>query len=164
MAVVQFQTTYNHPSGRRRLRVTTVSHRYAEASGLDLVSGFDQEAAAVLMARLAVFKTEQEDCLDVLRWESQLLCLIVWLFPGVDQWALWLLSCLYSDALQWLSTYVDSSLFRWLDRKLIRLVSRFADYQKDDPASFHLSQEFSIYPQFMYHLRRSHFLQTFNAR
>lgn len=67
MAVLQFQTAYNHPSGRRRLRVTTVSHRYAEASGLDLVSGFDQEAATVLMARLAVFKTEQEDCLDVLR-------------------------------------------------------------------------------------------------
>lgn len=38
-----------------------------------------------------------------------------------------------------------------------------ADYQKDDPNSFHLSTEFAIYPQFMYHLRRSHFLQTFNA-
>ncbi|XP_055389012.1 LOW QUALITY PROTEIN: uncharacterized protein LOC129618233 [Condylostylus longicornis] len=117
-AFLQFQTLYHHPSGRRRLRVSTVSHRFGEPGSHDLVSGFDQEAAAVLMARLAVFKTEQEDCLDVLRW---------------------------------------------LDRKLIRLVSRFADYQKDDPATFHLGQEFSIYPQFMYHLRRSHFLQTFNA-
>ncbi|KAJ1606218.1 putative Sec23 [Cryptosporidium canis] len=115
---IQFQTLYNHPSGRKRLRVTTVSYRYSEPNILDLAPGFDQESAAVLMARLAVSKTESEDGLDVLRW---------------------------------------------LDRKLIRLVSRFADYQKDDPNSFHLSSEFSIYPQFMYHLRRSHFLQTFNA-
>ncbi|CDJ49681.1 protein transport protein Sec23, putative [Eimeria brunetti] len=115
---LQFQTSYLHPSGRRRLRVTTLSYRFADQSPLDIAPGFDQEAAAVLMARLAVFKTETEDALDVLRW---------------------------------------------LDRKLIRLVSRFADYQKDDPNSFHLSTEFAIYPQFMYHLRRSHFLQTFNA-
>lgn len=117
-AFLQFQTLYHHSSGRARLRVTTVSYRFAEPDVVDAASGFDQEAAAVLMARLGVFKTEQEECLDVLKW---------------------------------------------LDRKLIRLVSRFADYQKDDPSTFHLGQEFSIYPQFMYHLRRSHFLQTFNA-
>merc|ERR1712151_1172954 len=45
----------------------------------------------------------------------------------------------------------------------IRLVSKFADYRKDDPSSFNLSQEVNIFPQFMYHLRRSNFLQTFNA-
>eukprot|EP00920_Eleutheroschizon_duboscqi_P032529 GHVT01078556.1.p1 GENE.GHVT01078556.1~~GHVT01078556.1.p1 ORF type:complete len:614 (-),score=46.75 GHVT01078556.1:734-2575(-) len=115
---LQFRNLYIHPSGRRRLRVTTVSYRYGEPHVVDIAPGFDQEAAAVAMARLAVFKTETEESLDVLRW---------------------------------------------IDRKLIRLVSRFADYQKDQPESFHLSQEFSIYPQFMYHLRRSHFLQTFNA-
>ncbi|XP_053990610.1 uncharacterized protein LOC128882855 [Hylaeus volcanicus] len=117
-AFLQFQTLYHHPSGRVRLRVTTVSYRFAESDVLNVGNGFDQEAAAVLMARLGVLKTEEEPCADVLKW---------------------------------------------LDRKLIRLVSRFADYQKNDPSSFHLSQEFSIYPQFMYHLRRSHFLQTFNA-
>merc|ERR1711964_734489 len=37
------------------------------------------------------------------------------------------------------------------------------DYRKEEPASFSLMPEFSMYPQFMYHLRRSHFLQTFNA-
>merc|ERR1712139_251896 len=81
-------------------------------------TGFDQEAAAVLMARYAVFKTENEDPLDVLRW---------------------------------------------VDRMLIRLVAKFADYRKDETASFNLQPEFSIFPQFMYHLRRSNFLQTFNA-
>jgi hypothetical protein len=43
---------------------------------------------------------------------------------------------------------------------LIRLVGKFADYRKDDPASFRLSSVFSIYPQFMFHLRRSQFLQV----
>merc|ERR1719235_3168064 len=91
---------------------------YSDASMSNIAQGFDQEAAAVLMARYAVFKCENEDPLDVLRW---------------------------------------------VDRMLIRLVSKFADYRKDDPGSFHLTQEMSIFPQFMYHLRRSNFLQTFNA-
>jgi len=39
---------------------------------------------------------------------------------------------------------------------------KFAEYRKDDPSSFQLSPAFSIYPQFMFHLRRSQFLQVFN--
>jgi protein transport protein SEC23 len=115
---VQFQTCYLHPSGRKRLRVTTVSHRYTDANMSDIATGFDQEAAAVILARYAVWKTENEDSLDVLRW---------------------------------------------VDRMLIRLVAKFADYRKDEPASFRLAPEFANFPQFMYHLRRSNFLQTFNA-
>jgi len=53
-------------------------------------------------------------------------------------------------------------ILRWIDRMLIRLVAKFADYRKDDAASFRLSSSFSIYPQFMFHLRRSQFLQTFS--
>jgi protein transport protein SEC23 len=45
---------------------------------------------------------------------------------------------------------------------LIRLCSRFADYRKDDPTSFRLEKNFTLYPQFMFHLRRSQFLQVFN--
>jgi len=115
---LQFQTYYLHASGRKRLRVTTTSCRYTDAQMTDIVTGFDQEAAAVLTARYAVWKCENEDPLDVLRW---------------------------------------------VDRMLIRLVSKFADYRKDEPHSFNLAQEVSIFPQFMYHLRRSSFLQTFNA-
>merc|ERR1712048_412376 len=119
-AYLQFQTAYLHPSGRKRLRVTTVSARYTDISSsiADISSGFDQEAAAVLMARYAVFKTENEDPMDVLRW---------------------------------------------VDRMLIRLVAKFAEYRKDEPSTFRLAPEFSVFPQFMYHLRRSNFLQTFNA-
>merc|ERR1740123_2318590 len=115
---LQFQTSYQHPSGRKRLRVTTVSCRYTDANMNDIAQGFDQEAAAVLMARYAVWKCENEDPLDVLRW---------------------------------------------VDRMLIRLVSKFADYRKDEPSSFNPSPEVAIFPQFMYHLRRSNFLQTFGT-
>ena len=61
--------------------------------------------------------------------------------------------------------YSDEPLdvIRWLDRLLIKLVSRFAEYKKEDPNSFKLGREFSLYPQFMFYLRRSQFLQTFNA-
>lgn len=46
-------------------------------------------------------------------------------------------------------------VIRWLDRMLIKLVARFAEYKKDDPSSFKLSREFSLFPQFMFYLRRS---------
>jgi len=36
-------------------------------------------------------------------------------------------------------------------------------YQKDDATSFHLPQNFSIFPQLIFHLRRSQFLQVFNS-
>lgn len=49
---------------------------------------------------------------------------------------------------------------RWLDKALIHMCSRFGDYQKDSPASFSLSTRLSIFPQFMFHLRRSQFVQV----
>ncbi|VDN16337.1 unnamed protein product, partial [Dibothriocephalus latus] len=51
---------------------------------------------------------------------------------------------------------------RWLDRQLIKLCHKFGEYQKDDAASFRLPDEFAFYPQFMFHLRRSPFIQVFN--
>ena len=48
-------------------------------------------------------------------------------------------------------------ILRWLDKMLIRLVQKFAFYTKNDPNSFRLSNEFSYFPQFMFHLRRSIF-------
>jgi len=114
---LQLLTSYQHSSGQYRLRVTTLAHTWADSSQLaDIARGFDQEAAAVLMARIAAHKTQTEEAFDILRW---------------------------------------------IDRMLIRLVAKFADYRKDDPASFRLSSSFSIYPQFMFHLRRSQFLQVF---
>jgi protein transport protein SEC23 len=116
--LIQFVTHYQHSSGQMRLRVTTITRNSAKAGSPSIAASFDQEAAAVLMARIAVFKAEIDDSPDVLRW---------------------------------------------LDRMLIRLCQIFADYRKEDPTSFRLSDNFRLYPQFMFHLRRSQFLRVFNS-
>lgn len=115
--LIQFVTHYQHSSGQYRLRVTTIARNFSDVATGQIGFSFDQEAAAVLMARIAVFKAEIDDSPDVLRW---------------------------------------------LDRMLIRLCQKFAEYRKDDPSSFRLGETFNIYPQFMFHLRRSQFLQVFN--
>lgn len=120
-ALVQFLTCYQSSTGEHLLRVTTVARAWTNPSAqgtADLARSFDQETAAVLLARQAVTKLDNEDPYDVLRW---------------------------------------------VDRTLIRLVSKFADYRKDDPASLTLGEQFVLFPQFMYHLRRSHFLRVFNC-
>ncbi|CDR42011.1 CYFA0S08e02586g1_1 [Cyberlindnera fabianii] len=114
---IQFLTHYQHSSGTYRLRVTTIAKPTVGAGDVSISAGFDQEAAAVLMSRIAVYKAEEDDSADVLRW---------------------------------------------IDRMLIKLCSKFADYMKDDALTFRLSPNFSLYPQFMFYLRRSQFLGVFN--
>ncbi|CAH9049940.1 unnamed protein product [Cuscuta epithymum] len=116
---IQFLTSYQSSDGHTISRVTTIKRRWVDTTvnSEELVQGFDQETAAVVMARLASYKMEMEEGFDATRW---------------------------------------------LDRNLIRLCSKFGDYRKDDPASFTLNPSFSIFPQFMFNLRRSQFLQVFN--
>ncbi|KAI5406399.1 protein transport protein SEC23 [Lathyrus oleraceus] len=116
---LQFLTSYQGPDGQLVLRVTTVTRRWVDSavSSEELVQGFDQETAAVVMARYASLKMETEETFDATRW---------------------------------------------LDRFLIRLCSKFGDYRKDDPSSFTLNPSFSLFPQFMFNLRRSQFVQVFN--
>lgn len=115
----QFLTYYQHHDGQMRLRSTTILRRWVAGSGSvqELITGFDQEAAAAVMARLVSFKMEAE---------------------------------------------VDFDPVRWLDRALISLCSKFGDYQKETPSSFSLSPRLSIFPQFIFNLRRSQFVQVFN--
>lgn len=114
---IQFVTQYQHAAGQVRVRVVTAARCWCDPGAGEVALGFDQEAAAVLMARLAVFRAQREDAFDVLRW---------------------------------------------LDRTLIRLAAKFGHYTKDQPQTFSLTEGFSLYPQFMFHLRRSQFLQVFN--
>ncbi|KFM28481.1 Protein transport protein SEC23 [Auxenochlorella protothecoides] len=66
---LQFITRYTHECGAPRTRVTTVSRRWTDGANVgELMQGFDQEAAAVLLARLAAHKMEAEDDFDVTRW------------------------------------------------------------------------------------------------
>uniref|UniRef100_A0A4W6FDV7 Protein transport protein SEC23 n=1 Tax=Lates calcarifer TaxID=8187 RepID=A0A4W6FDV7_LATCA len=108
---IQFVTQYQHSSGQRRIRVTTTARNWADAQTQiqSIAASFDQEAAAILMARLAVYRAETEEGPDVLRW---------------------------------------------LDRQLIRLV-RGPGLK---PGSGLRGSE----TDFMFHLRRSPFLQVFN--
>ncbi|VDO40188.1 unnamed protein product [Haemonchus placei] len=118
--MVQFVTQYQHADGRKRIRVTTTCRSWADMATQqpNIAYGFDQEAGAVAIARLASWRaTNENDTPEALRW---------------------------------------------LDRTLIRLCQKFGEYAKDDPNSFRLSDKFSLFPQFMFHLRRSQFLQVFN--
>ncbi|XP_052594547.1 protein transport protein Sec23A isoform X2 [Peromyscus californicus insignis] len=67
---VQFLTRYQHSSGQRRIRVTTIARNWADAQTQiqNIAASFDQEAAAILMARLAIYRAETEEGPDVLRW------------------------------------------------------------------------------------------------
>ncbi|KAG2354379.1 hypothetical protein BDR07DRAFT_1429690 [Suillus spraguei] len=71
--LIQFVTHHQHSSGQMRLRVTTIARNFAEANSPSIASSFDQEAAAVLMARIAVFKAEIDDSPDVSRWLDRML-------------------------------------------------------------------------------------------
>jgi len=66
---LQFITRYLHYSGQMRCRVTTLTRFWTDGSNsADLINGFDQEAAAALMARLATYKMETEDDFDPTRF------------------------------------------------------------------------------------------------
>ena len=111
---LQFQVKYTTLQGEARMRVITLTRHWTDGGNVqDLLAGFDQEASAVIMARLLSSKMEAEE---------------------------------------------EFNATRWLDRSLIRMCSRFGDYRTEDPTSFQLSPQMSIYPQFMFNLRRSQFV------
>lgn len=63
IGLIQITTKYQHPAGMTILRVTTIAHTFADPAlgPRALLPGFDQEAAAAIVARLAVWKAERED-------------------------------------------------------------------------------------------------------
>ncbi|KAK9802822.1 hypothetical protein WJX73_002168 [Symbiochloris irregularis] len=114
---VQFVTRYLHADGSQRVRAYTFTRQWVDDKSTPmLMAGFDQEAAAVLTARVGSWKMEGEEEFDATRW---------------------------------------------LDRLLIRVCSRFGDYQANDPRTFDLQPAMAMFPQFMFNLRRSNFVQVF---
>nr|XP_007146573.1 hypothetical protein PHAVU_006G052000g [Phaseolus vulgaris]ESW18567.1 hypothetical protein PHAVU_006G052000g [Phaseolus vulgaris] len=67
---LQFLTSYQDPTGQSVLRVTTVTRRGVDStvSSEELVQGFDQETAEVVMARFASLKMESEETFDATRF------------------------------------------------------------------------------------------------
>ena len=51
-------------------------------------------------------------------------------------------------------------VLRWLDRVLIRAASKFGEFNKDVPESFRWPPSFTYLPDFLFHMRRSQFLQV----
>lgn len=51
---------------------------------------------------------------------------------------------------------------RWIDRNLIRLCQKIGFYTAGEPSSFQLPPSCRAFPKFIFHLRRSPFLQVFN--
>ncbi|KAL5702081.1 Protein transport protein S23 G [Ranunculus cassubicifolius] len=115
---IQFITRYRHGNGSIRQRVTTAARRWVGPRSAEIALGFDQEAAASVMARMAINRAERSYARDIIRW---------------------------------------------IDDLLIRFSSKFGDYIQEDPSTFRLSSNFSLYPQFMYYLRRSQFIDVFNS-
>ncbi|XP_078429857.1 protein transport protein SEC23 G-like isoform X2 [Wolffia australiana] len=115
---LQFRTRYTRLLGGVRLRVTTVARRWAPPDSGEVAAGFDQEAAAAVVARLAARRAEEAR-------------------PG--------------------------DVARWLDELLVRFTAQFGDFIPEDPDSFRLKPGFSLFPQFMFHLRRSPLLEVFNS-
>ncbi|KAM7280651.1 hypothetical protein ACFE04_007785 [Oxalis oulophora] len=115
---IQFITRYRHGNSGIRKRVTTAARRWVGKQSPEITAGFDQEAAASVMARLAIHRAE---------------------------------TCYARDVI------------RWLDDTLISFASKFGEYIQEDPSSFRLSSNFSLYPQFMFYLRRSQFIDVFNT-
>nr|KYP57028.1 Protein transport protein SEC23 [Cajanus cajan] len=116
--LIQFITRYRQGNLGYRKRVTTAARRWVANHSADIAAGFDQEAAAAVMARLAILRAETCHARDVIRW---------------------------------------------LDDTLISFASKFGDYVPEDASSFRLSSNFSLYPQFMFHLRRSQFIDVCNT-
>lgn len=56
-----------------------------------------------------------------------------------------------------------AEILKWIDKCLIRLLSNVASYKKGDLNSFKLPAEFDLFPQYMFYLRRSNYIQNFNA-
>lgn len=74
---IQFLTQYQHSDGLTRLRVATLTRQWGEssanASTEEMVAGFDQEAATVILGRWASFKMETEEEFDPTRFLDRLL-------------------------------------------------------------------------------------------
>jgi protein transport protein SEC23 len=111
---VQFITQYNGSDGFKHIRVTTV-RRYFGTDDYE----FDQESAAVLLARMACYRSDTNE--------------------GTGQ-----------------------DILRWIDKSLVRVCQKFGEYHPNNSESFRLNDSFAMFPQFLFNLRRSQFIQVFN--
>ncbi|KAL7663245.1 Protein transport protein SEC23 [[Candida] zeylanoides] len=163
-AYVQFIFHYQPTEGvdlSPRVRVTTVPLAVVQDNDFAAMEGgFDQETALVLVAREFVFKMQAEESRDNQAISAKKAA------PGgaaalVSAAAATATAATVSAAASaGLGTAGD--LAAALDRKLIDFCARFAVYTKGSVESFCLASAYSMFPQFMFHLRRSQLVKVFN--
>lgn len=120
---IQLVTSYISGDRTHRVRVTTVNRKIIGSLSIqnnvsDLIQGIDQEAATVMLAKVAIIKSKSEEYQEVLKW---------------------------------------------LDKTLIRFLSKVSSFKPNDIQSFRLAAELSLFPQFLFYLRRSPFISHFNS-
>jgi len=68
---IQILTTYIASDRSTRLRVTTFRRKFSpdlQNNKYEVAQGFDQEAAVILLTKMAIWKSDTEERIDVLRW------------------------------------------------------------------------------------------------
>uniref|UniRef100_A0A060TG94 Protein transport protein SEC23 n=1 Tax=Blastobotrys adeninivorans TaxID=409370 RepID=A0A060TG94_BLAAD len=55
-----------------------------------------------------------------------------------------------------------ADVIRWVDSTLVKACTKFGNYIRNEPSSFRVPPNMTLFPQFMYHLRRCPLLQVFN--
>ena len=55
----------------------------------------------------------------------------------------------------------QKEITKWIDKRLIKLYSRFGEFTRQVPSSFRIHQSFELIPQFFYYLRKSTFILNF---
>lgn len=148
---LQFSTKYLHWDSSWRRRITTLSRRWVTGQQPhEVMLGFDQEAAAVMMARFCTWKMESEEDFDATRWIDRALirlcqrCALSLRISAPARTLVCIRAC---------RCYAKSTMH-------VHECS-FGQGNKDDPKSFSLLPEMTFYPGFMFHLRRSQFVQVF---
>lgn len=114
----QVRTTYQHASGHRRVRLCTVSRYWSAPTTVPAQLGFDQEAAAIVIARMVAYSTEQDQG--------------------------------------------QQEVMKWIDRSLISLTKQYTAFSRDVVESVAMPPEFAAFPEYIFHLRRSAFVDVFN--
>lgn len=117
--LIQAITTFKYSDNVVRTRVSTFAVDFMrENQMMEVIKRFDEQAATVMLARMASKKAEIEEPIEVKKW---------------------------------------------LDRILLKFTVKFAQYNKMDRASFRLPNPMKHFPQFIYHLRRSSFINPFGS-
>lgn len=134
-----------------------------------IAASFDQEAAAILMARLAVYRAETEEGPDVLRWLDRQLIRLVCRQLNIQTCLNNYLNELKADVT--FDLFSVSEVWRLPQRrsKLLQVLRDFLPLPSGElhPRKLcctHCQHTFNLcfFLQFMFHLRRSPFLQVFN--